>query len=135
MISLCLLVSPYLKLCSLTFTLTPLTSLLSITRFKIISALEPVCSCCPSLFFCQICLSYYFLSFTSHLKNLNFSKRLLIEMACTQTKRHYHTLCFNFFHCIYHAKLSYTLVYLLTLCFHFPKWKFRESMDSAMCVS
>lgn len=97
MISLCLPVSPYLKPCSLTFTLTPLTSLLSITRFKIISALEPVCSCCPSLFFCQICLSYYFLSFTSHLKNLNFSKRLLIEMACTQTKRHYHTLCFNFF--------------------------------------
>ena len=121
MISLRLPVSPYLKLCSLTFTLTPLTFLLSITRFKIISALEPVSSCCPSLFFCQICLSYYFLSFTSHLKNLNFSKRLLIEMACTQTKRHYRTLCFNFFHCIYHAKLSYTLVYLLTLCFHFPK--------------
>lgn len=86
MISLCLPVSPYLKPCSLTFTLTPLTSLLSITRFKIISALEPVCSCCPSLFFCQICLSYYFLSFTSHLKNLNFSKRLPIEVACTKPK-------------------------------------------------
>ena len=135
MISLCLPVSPYLKPCSLTFTLTPLTSLLSITRFKIISALEPVCSCCPSLFFCQICLSYYFLSFTSHLKNLNFSKRLLIEVACTKPKGIITHCVLIFFYCIYHAKLSYTLVYLLTLCFHFPKWKFRESMDSAMCVS
>lgn len=88
MISLCLLVSPYLKLCSLTFTLTPLTFLLSITRFKIISALEPVSSCCPSLWCFSVRSACLTTSCHSHLilKILTFQKGYWLKWHAPKPK-------------------------------------------------
>lgn len=76
MILLCLPVSPYLRLRSLTFTLTPLTFLLSITQFKIISAVEPVSSYSPSLWCFSVKSACLTTSCHSHLilKLLTFQK-------------------------------------------------------------
>lgn len=140
MILLCL-PSPYLKLCSLTFTLTPLTFLLSITRFKIISALEPVSSYSPSLWCFSVKSACLATSCHSRSSIHLILKILTLQTGC-RLKCHapkpkgiitHYVLIFSL-----HLSLCKTFLhlgYLLTLCFRFPKWKFHESMNSAMCVS